>query len=696
MLRCSALLSKQNSTWRSLCKTIPSKPCGFTRACIPIVSQHSRHSSTGNTHDPLVPINKGRQQRWSILVGLLAGTAVLSLGFWMIDGVVEKKQNTLGEEDEKKKVVVVGGGFAGMSFVKSISTRRYEVILITPDNHFVYTPLLYDLTFGNVSSSVAALPIRVLLRLWGQKKVKCIEGMVASINPDKNNIQIVVNGRKSTVDYDTLVLCTGSTFSTPSIKGIQENSLSLKTASDAYNIRTKIMQSYEAASTPGLEEKEVQRLLTFVVVGTNAAGINFASSLDSFVEQMEKNYPKLKNKSRIHVVGTEDESILNVYDTKINQYYKNNVLKSLNGDRCHLVKGTLQQVNPKQIKLEGNKTIDYNLCVSFAGSAPVSVVKQLMSLSKKQSNQRALVTNEWQQVKGFQNIYALGECSTLDQKHILKQWDQIFEDLDQNKDGTIDETEFQELYKRYSRKYPQLLGYAHASETLFKTGDIVQLICKDKLLVGDTNKDNLLSPDEFHELLVRVDSILTCFPATAQTAQQQGKYLAGALNSVLKESDVKKLFRELDEDGTGYLEWKEIKKGLRKLGLNTSKREIEEFMAVMDTNKDRKIDESEFLTFVLEKQHQGNIGDWKKLTHSKIHPFRYKHLGGFEYVGYTDQITERGSKSTSIIDGYGAWWLYNSINSSKLLDWRYKLNMAYNKLGSLLFGPDLSKIHERK
>ena len=32
-------------------------------------------------------------------------------------------------------------------------------------------------------------------------------------------------------------------------------------------------------------------------------------------------------------------------------------------------------------------------------------------------------------------------------------------------------------------------------------------------------------------------------------------------------------------------------------------------------------------------------------------PFRYKHLGGFEYVGYDEAITKRGTQAMSIIDG---------------------------------------------
>ncbi len=70
------------------------------------------------------------------------------------------------------------------------------------------------------------------------------------------------------------------------------------------------------------------------------------------------------------------------------------------------------------------------------------------------------------------------------------------------------------------------------------------------------------------------------------------------------------------------------------------------------------------------------------MSHSKILPFRYQHLGGFEYVGYnsTHGITERGSKGNNILDGFGAWWLWRSIFTSNLISRNMKLQMISKAL----------------
>lgn len=139
----------------------------------------------------------------------------------------------------------------------------------------------------------------------------------------------------------------------------------------------------------------------------------------------------------------------------------------------------------------------------------------------------------------------------------MHKWMEIFKSLDENEDGFIDPSEFENLVSTYSRKYPQLLQYAKNAKQLFDE--------------ADANKDGKLSLDEFKTILAKVDSNITSLPSSAQSAVQQGSYLASSLNKVLREKEVKKLFEELDEDKSGLLDADEIKKGLKKLGLPFSK-----------------------------------------------------------------------------------------------------------------------------
>jgi hypothetical protein len=66
-----------------------------------------------------------------------------------------------------------------------------------------------------------------------------------------------------------------------------------------------------------------------------------------------------------------------------------------------------------------------------------------------QHNKLAIVTDEYLQVKGFDSIYAVGECATIDQKKLLEKWKDVFITLDANNDGFIDPEEFTQLTQQF-------------------------------------------------------------------------------------------------------------------------------------------------------------------------------------------------------------------------------------------------------
>ena len=50
----------------------------------------------------------------------------------------------------KPKVVILGAGWGGFNFGKFINKDEFEVILISPRNHFLFTPLLPSTTVGTL------------------------------------------------------------------------------------------------------------------------------------------------------------------------------------------------------------------------------------------------------------------------------------------------------------------------------------------------------------------------------------------------------------------------------------------------------------------------------------------------------------------------------------------------------------------
>jgi len=81
----------------------------------------------------------------------------------------------------------------------------------------------------------------------------------------------------------------------------------LQEVEDAQRIRSTVIDSFEKASLPGLNEQERKRMLHFVVVGGGPTGVEFASELHDFVnEDLVKLYPKAKNLVQITLLEAAD------------------------------------------------------------------------------------------------------------------------------------------------------------------------------------------------------------------------------------------------------------------------------------------------------------------------------------------------------------------------------------------------------
>lgn len=64
----------------------------------------------------------------------------------------------------KAKLVVLGSGWGAHSLIKIIDTDKYDVTVISPRNHFIFTPMLPSCAVGTVEIRSVADPIRLANR----------------------------------------------------------------------------------------------------------------------------------------------------------------------------------------------------------------------------------------------------------------------------------------------------------------------------------------------------------------------------------------------------------------------------------------------------------------------------------------------------------------------------------------------------
>ncbi|KAI9086675.1 hypothetical protein K1719_031269 [Acacia pycnantha] len=427
---------------------------------------------------------------------------------------------------KKKKVVVVGTGWAATSFVKNFKNPSYDVEVVSPRNYFAFTPLLPSVTIGTVESRSIVEPIRRIIR---KKNVSMQFTQAECYKIDAKNRKVYCrspedskNGKREfSIDYDYLVLAMGARSNTFNTPGVEEHTHFLKEVEDAQRIRRKVIELFEKASLPCVPEEEKKKLLHFVVVGGGPTGVEFAAELHDHVHHdLYKLYPSAKEYLKITLLEAGDH-ILNMFDKRITEFaedkFKRDGIDVKLGSM--VVKVAENEISTKERGSGKLVSLPYGMVVWSTGIGPRHEAVQFMK-DIGQGIRRAISTDEWLRVEGTDNIYALGDCATVNQRSVMEDIGVIFSKADKDNIGKLDLDHFQEVVGDIIERYPQVDLY-------LKKKQMRNILA---LLKNPQDNNALVDIETFKSCLAEVDSQMKNLPATAQVAAQQGQYLADCFN----------------------------------------------------------------------------------------------------------------------------------------------------------------------
>lgn len=302
-----------------------------------------------------------------------------------------------------KKIIVVGGGFAGLELVKRLgNSSDYQIILVDSNNYNFFPPLIYQVSTGFMEPSAISYPYRKILQKL--KSVRFRLGSLEKVIPEENKI-ILSNGE---LEYDILVMATGTETNFFGNKSIEEKSLPMKTISDALSLRNIILTRLDRA-TRIQDEEERKKYLTFVIAGAGPTGVELSGILAEMkTTVILKDYPELKEKDlgEIHLIDGQ-ASVLAAMSNKAQKYTS----KKLSELDVTLTMNTLvKDFNGETVFLSnGNEIQSKNLIWAAGVSA-----KTFEGFSKDSFGAgNRLRTNQFNQVHSYKNIYALGDCSLI-------------------------------------------------------------------------------------------------------------------------------------------------------------------------------------------------------------------------------------------------------------------------------------------
>lgn len=169
-------------------------------------------------------------------------------------------------------VVIIGGGFGGLSAAIGLKRAPVRVTLIDRCNYHLFQPLLYQVATGALSPANIASPLRNILKR--QRNTRVLLGEATTIDA-KNHRVILSDGE---IDYDTLIVATGSSHQYFGHDEWGKFAPGLKTVEDATSMRRRILLAFEAAEREQ-DPENLRAWLTFVIVGAGPTGAELAGAL---------------------------------------------------------------------------------------------------------------------------------------------------------------------------------------------------------------------------------------------------------------------------------------------------------------------------------------------------------------------------------------------------------------------------------
>jgi len=306
------------------------------------------------------------------------------------------KQNT-----HKPRVVIIGGGFAGLQLAKKLKNAPVNVLMLDKHNYHTFQPLLYQVAMGAIPADSIAFPIRRIFTY--QQNFQFNLANVEKINPESNTVTTNIGD----FSYDYLVIATGSNTNFFGNKNLENCTMPMKNLPEALNLRGLTLQHLEKALvTKDKEERDA--LMTFVVVGGGPTGVELAGALGEMRHLiLEKDYHGLsKQDMKVYLVEGKDRLLAAMSDgasRKAKQFLSANDVIIYNSVHVKSYDGHTLTIDDGMVL----KAKNVFWAAGVMGEVPEGIEKAKIVRGAR------IETDEINRVKGYENIFAIGDVSAI-------------------------------------------------------------------------------------------------------------------------------------------------------------------------------------------------------------------------------------------------------------------------------------------
>ncbi len=303
------------------------------------------------------------------------------------------------------RIVVLGGGFGGVATTRQLERLLgkhddVEITLVSRDNFFVLTPLLFEACTGRLELRHCAQPIRAALR-----RARFVEAAVESVDVQRQVVRAVAaEGATYDLPYDHLVVSLGASTNEQLIPG-SSNAFTFKTMADALVLRNHVIEQFERADAAAGSSKR-QGCLTVIVIGGGLVGVELLGELTAFADDVLRFYPRIRRDEIRFSLFEAGPRILPEIDASLGAV-ASRVLERRGADIR--VSTPVKAIEPERVHLAA-ETIDAGTIVLAAGIVPSTVASAIPVAHDKRGR---IDVDATMRSRSHPQVWALGDCASI-------------------------------------------------------------------------------------------------------------------------------------------------------------------------------------------------------------------------------------------------------------------------------------------
>lgn len=214
----------------------------------------------------------------------------------------------------RTSIVILGAGYAGIRAAVDLCRARkrgeaIDITLVTDRPYHIDTPALYEVATAYLhresaqSSETIEEGVGVSLNdIFVGQPIRLMIRTVRDIAPRERLIHYADG---TTTSYDILVIALGAALASYGIPGVSPFAFSVKTISEALELRHRIVRQFMMAKK--LPPAERANSLSFAVIGAGATGVETAAELCGQVKKLCARHQIDTTCPRVFLIEAKDE-----------------------------------------------------------------------------------------------------------------------------------------------------------------------------------------------------------------------------------------------------------------------------------------------------------------------------------------------------------------------------------------------------